>query len=163
SVFLSGLSGRGRGHDDENDVIQGQTVSGVVAAVNPDLGTITIRTGPNDTLAIFPIETDTNLVRNGTTAADLSAFQVGDVALIQTGKTRQVSDRVGASPDATGAIAPTAGSTVRGAVVAVDTTAGTATVLSADGTLFLVETDAGTTFRRNGSTATLADFKAGDL
>ncbi len=171
-VFLSGRGhdsrGRGsdRGDNDDrrvDDSLRNQSIAGEIAAINPDLGTVTIRTGPTDTLAIFPIGDSTRLERNGETADDLTAFQVGDVALIHIGSNRQVSDLVAATADAD-TVAPPVGRTITGAVVAVDETAGTATVLSRTGTVFLVETDDGTVFVRNGdSDAVLGDFEPGDL
>jgi hypothetical protein len=169
-AFLGGACGddsrgRGRGDDDHRgDLgVRGQTFAGEIAAVNPDLGTVTIRTGPTDTLAIFPIEDDTRLLRDGEVVDDLTAFEPDDVALIQIGRDRRVSSLVAASPDAE-TVAPPAGRTIQGAVVAVDEAAGTVTVLARNGTVFLVETDDGTVFVRNGDTdAVLADFEPGDL
>jgi hypothetical protein len=168
-VFLGGardfLRGRGHGGDDRRgDVgVRGQTFAGEIAAVNPDLGTVTLRTGRTGTLAIFPIDDDTRLVRDGQTADDLAAFQPGDVALIEIGRNRRVSSLVAATSDAT-ATTPPAGRTIQGAVVAADAAAGTVTVLTRTGTVFLVETDDGTRFNRFGdSGATQADFAAGDL
>ena len=85
------------------------------------------------------------------------------MALIQIGSNRRVSALVAASADAE-AVAPPAGRTIKGAVVAVDEAAGTVTVLTRTGTVFLVETDDGTVFDRHGdSDAILADFEPGDL
>jgi hypothetical protein len=143
--------------------VRGQTFAGEIAAVNPDLGTVTIRTGPTDTLAIFPIEDGTRLVRDGETVEDLTAFEPDDVALIQIGRDRRVSSLVAASADAE-TVAPPAGRTIQGAVVAADDAAGTMTVLTRTGPVFLVETDDGTVFVRNGDTdALLTDFEPGDL
>ena len=174
-VFLSGRgddsrgrgsdSSRGRGGDDDRRVdesLRNQAFAGEIAAINPDLGTVTIRTGPTDTLAIFPIDDDTRLERDGETV-DLTAFEEGDVALIQIGSNRRVSALVAATADAE-TVAPPIGRTITGAIVEVDDTAGTATVLTRTGTVFLVETDDGTVFVRNGdSDAILADFEPGDL
>jgi hypothetical protein len=170
-VFLGGVGdddrrGRGRGPDDDrgdDDVVQAQSVAGVVAAINPDEGTVTIRTGPTDTLAIFPIEDDTLLVRDGETVDDLTAFQADDVALIRIGSDREVSALVATTADAE-TVEPPAGRTIEGAVLAVDETAGTVSVLTRSGTVFLVETDDGTVFNQQGDTdAVLGDFAPGDL
>lgn len=161
--------GRGRGHDgrhdgDDDDVVQIQTVAGVIAAVNPAEGTVTVRTGPADTLAIFPIEDDTLLVRDGETVGDLSAFAAGDVVLVRIGSDREVSALVAASAAFDETVAAPAGRTIEGAVVAVNETDGTVTVLTRNGTLFLVETDAGTEFDRNDDEgAVLTDLEVGDL
>ncbi|HVK09358.1 MAG TPA: hypothetical protein VM597_11330 [Gemmataceae bacterium] len=156
-------SGRGGDHDDRGDVTSAQSVAGVIAAINPDEGTVTIRTGPNDTLAIFPIGDDARLERDGETVDDLTAFQEDDVALIRIGSDREISSLVAASADAE-AIESPVGRTIQGAVVAVDETAGTVSVLTRSGTVFLVETDDGTLFNRRGdSDAILTDFVPGDL
>ena len=95
-----GSDSSGRGGDDRrvDDSIRSQAVAGVIAAVNPDEGTVTIRTGPNDTLAIFPISDRTRLELDGEVADDLSAFQEGDVALIEIGSSGRVSALVAAMP-----------------------------------------------------------------
>jgi hypothetical protein len=156
-------SGRGRDDDRRDDAVRAQSVAGVIAAVNPDEGTVTIRTGPTDTLAIFPIGDDARLVRDGETVDDLSAFLEDDVALIRIGSNREVSALVAAGADAE-AIESPVGRTIQGAVVEVDETAGTVSVLTRSGTVFLVETDDGTVFNRRGdSDAVLGDFEPGDL
>ena len=131
-VFLSGRgddsrgrgndTSRGRGGDDDRRVdesLRNRAFAGEIAAINPDLGTVTIRTGPTDTLAIFPIEDDTRLVRDGEPVDDLTAFEAGDVALIQIGSDRRVSALAAATADAEAVPAPV-GRTITGAVVAVD-------------------------------------------
>ena len=67
--------------------------------------------------------------------------------------------------DASGeAVAPPAGRTIEGALVATDETDGTLTILPRNGTLYRVETDDATTFERNNEgDAALAEFLAGDL
>ncbi|HET6575969.1 MAG TPA: hypothetical protein VFG68_20375 [Fimbriiglobus sp.] len=175
-VFLGGVGGddhhhhgHGRGHGkghskgEGGEVTEARSVAGVVAAVNPDVGTITVRTGPSDTLAIFPVADDTLLVRDGETVDDLSAFQTGDVVLVRIGSDREVSAVVAASSAFDETVAPPDGRTVEGAIAAVDETAGTVTVLTRSGTQFLVETDTDTEFERNGDDgAALADFQVGD-
>ena len=159
----SDSSGRGGDDDRRGDAVLAQSVAGEIAAINPDLGTVTIRTGPNGTLAIFPIGDDVRLVRDGETVDDLSAFEVDDVALIRIGSDREVSALVAASADAEAIDSPV-GRTIQGAVVEVDETAGTVSVLTRSGTVFLVETDDGTLFNwRGDSDAVLGDFEPGDL
>ena len=179
-VFLSGAGddfrgrglghqkGRGKGHDgrhpgdDQTDVQQ--AVGGVIAAVNPELGTVTLRTGPTDTLAIYPVTDDTVLLRDGEVVSGLDAFQEGDVAVLQIGLNRQVTNLVAVSSADGETTTPSAGRTIEGAVVAMDETAGTLTVMSLNGTLYLVETNDATTFERFGADVTvLTDFQPGDF
>ena len=177
-VFLSGRDddsrGRGRGNDssggrgDDDDrrvdvSLRNRTFAGEIAAINSDEGTVTIRTGPTGTLAIYPIVDDTRLRLDGELVDDLTAFAAGDVALIRIGSDRTVSALVAATAGAEGVIPP-AGRTIEGAVVAVDRDFGTATILTRNGTVFLVESDDGTVFERFGDRdALLLDFEPGDL
>ena len=64
------------------------TATGLLLA---DWFTVTVRTGSSDTLAVYPIETDTRLVRDGEDVDDLSAFRAGDVVLVRLGADRRVS------------------------------------------------------------------------
>jgi hypothetical protein len=179
-VFLSGVGddfrgrglghqkGRGKGHDgrhpgDDSETLQ-QAVGGVITAVNPDLGTVTLRTGPTDTLAIYPVNDDTVLLRDGEVVT-LDAFQEGDVAVLQLGLNRLVTNLVAVSSADGETTTPSIGRTIEGAVVAVDETAGTLTIMSRNGTLYLIETDDGTVFDRYDldSETLLTDFQPGDF
>src|SRR5262245_2271620 len=92
-VFLGGQGhghGKGHGHSGSDnrrvdESLINRTFAGEIVAINSDLGTVTIQTGPNDTQAIFPIGDDAMLLRNGEVVDDLTGLQVGDVAVIKIG------------------------------------------------------------------------------
>ncbi len=177
-VFVGGMGedhhGKGRGnngpgnddhgnddHGDDNGR-QARTVAGEIAAVNPTLGTVTVRTGSTGTLTIFQVASSTTLLRNGSAVTDLTSFQAGDVAVVQIGADGRITEIAAAAPGTGTPVAATANADVTGAVAAVDTGAGTLTVLGQDGKLLLVSTSSTTKIERNGTETTLAAFKVGD-
>ncbi len=172
-VFVGGLldGSHGKGHGNAGHghgghgagVVATRTVAGVVTAVNPTLGTITVQTGPTGTLAIYKVSSSTELVLDGQTVTDLSGFAKGAVALVETDKSGVV-EITAATPGTGTTVAAPIGASFEGAVTAVNTSAGTVTVLTQNGKLLLVPTDTETQLERNGDeTATLSDFQVGDL
>jgi hypothetical protein len=163
-----GHHGNGGGEDDDDDDDDGEAqariTAGTVVAVNPDLGTVTVRVGATDTLVIFTVEDDTQLVLDGEEVDDLSEFAADDVAVVGIGSDNHLTEITAATPGTGTPIDPPDDATVQGAVTAIDSDAGTVTVLTQDGTLLLVETQDSTTIERNNDDdATLADFQVGDF
>jgi hypothetical protein len=175
-VFLSGFPGKGKGLAPGqgkgppsqhpvfgNNFVRPHTTAGVISAVNPDLGTVTIQTGPTDTLAVYTIDATTRLWRDGEAVDDLTAFEAGDVAVLHAGPRGKVTDLAAVSSADVEAIAPPATARIEGVFVSADVDAGTFVVLTRSGTAYLIETSADTKFERNTTkNATLADLLAGD-
>jgi uncharacterized protein DUF5666 len=132
----------------------GEEIEGLVSAIGS--GTLTVL---DQRLGAVVVHTDgSTVIRNGSTAIALTQIQVGNRVHVKALKQEDgsylatevllQSDKVGGNRE------------VSGTVQSVDSGAGTFVVQSGVGTV-IVATNSTTTFRRRGSSATLADVTAG--
>jgi Cu/Ag efflux protein CusF len=137
-------------HDNHEDMPR---LTGVIAAVDTTASTLTITPKDGSPNVVLNVDSTTFIKRNGHSAT-LADLQVGDLVEARYNPTTMLASRI---------VAKVKLVRLTGFVAAVDTTAGTLTIMPKNGGPNVVlNVDAKTYIRRNEHSATLADLQVGD-
>jgi hypothetical protein len=136
----------------------GKKVEGTIAAVDTTANTVTITPKKGGADVTVNVDATTRIKHNGKLAA-IADLQVGDKAEAKYSLATMLASKIESeSPK------PPKPSKVKGVIAAVDTTANTVTITpSKGGADVTLNVDASTLIKKNKTTISLADLKAGDL
>jgi hypothetical protein len=175
---IHGHHGKGHGHgnsnDDHGDGDQDNLPSqvserlvGTISDITSTDKTQTITISSGDTDDTVKVTDNTRLIRNGQVVSDLSSFSDGDIIVAETGGNGVASRIIAVSSD-TQPVAPPISDKIQtveiqGTIVDLDDANQTEAVLSENGTLYLIQSDADTKVERNNRDAKLSALRVGDF